>query len=316
VKYRDYYEVLGVDKNATQEQIKKAYRKLAKAYHPDANPGDKKAEEKFKEISEAYEVLGDEEKRKKYDRFGSEFNFTHGYDFDPSQFGFKTSNTRYGFGSNRGFSDFFDMFFGNGGIDLDEIFSSIGRKRYNVRDFSAYDSAGYQQKLRGEDKEAEVKISVADGFFGTEKHIVLETPNGRKKIAIKIPKGIRPGEKIRLAGQGGKGINGGANGDLYLTVNFREDEFSLKGSDIIQELELKPWTAALGGEVIVKTLEGRLSVNVPGGIRSGESIRIQGKGYHNSIGGRGDLFLKVKINNPAYLNEKQKALYRQLKDLG
>ncbi|NLU53706.1 MAG: DnaJ domain-containing protein [Clostridiaceae bacterium] len=313
MKYRDYYEILGVPKNATQDEIKKAYRKLAKAYHPDANPGDKKAEEKFKEINEAYEVLGDEEKRRKYDKFGREFNFSHGFDFDPSMYGFRPGNTRYEFrtsGAN-GFSDFFNMFFGDGGIDLDDLLG-FGRG-FSGRSFRQ--GRGFNQSIKGEDKEVEIKISVADGLKGAEKRIGLETPEGRKTLEIKIPKGIQPGGKIRIPGMGGKGTNGAPDGDLYLVVRFKEDDYVLKGSDIIQKIEVKPWIAALGGEATVKTSEGKIIVAIPAGIRSGGSIRIPGKGYYNSIGGRGDLYIEVIINNPEYLTEKQKELYRKLKEL-
>lgn len=315
MKYRDYYEVLGVSKDATQDQIKKAYRKLAKQYHPDANPGDKKAEEKFKEINEAYEVLGNEDKRRKYDQFGSQFNFSNGYDFDPSQFGFGRGNTRYEFrGSGAsGFSDFFDMFFGDGGINLDDLFSGGGFRSGGFR--SGRSGKGFQQSMKGEDREVELRIHVTDGLKGAEKQITLETPRGRKTLSIKIPKGIMPGGKIRLAGLGSPGINGGPDGDLYLVVQFKEEEFTLKGYDIFQKVEVKPWTAALGGETMVKTPDGRLLVKIPAGIRSGGSIRVAGKGYPNAMGGRGDLYLQVNINNPEYLSEKQKALYQQLKDM-
>lgn len=316
MKYRDYYEILGVQKEATQDQIKKAYRKLAKTYHPDANPGNKKAEEKFKEINEAYEVLGNDEKRKKYDQLGSEFNFANGYDFDPSQYGFNKGNTHYEYrtSGSGGFSDFFDMFFGDGGINIEDLFSSNGRSGFTKRGFTSNPAGSYQQSLRGADKEAEIKISVVDGLLGTEKHIGIESPKGKKTLSVKIPKGIQPGGKIRLAGQGGKGNNGSPDGDLMLIVRFKEDEYELKGYDIIQKIEVKPWIAALGGEVKVKTPESRIIVNIPKGIRNGGNIRIPGKGYYNSIGGRGDLFIQVYINNPEHLSEKQLELYRQLKE--
>lgn len=306
MKYRDYYEILGVSKNATQEEIKKAYRKLAKAYHPDANPGDKKAEEKFKEISEAYEVLGNEEKRRQYDQLGSRLNFSDGFDFDPSQFGF--DNIRYEFktSGDTGFSDFFNLFFGDGGINLDDFFGGGAG-------FSRRKTAPVMQ--RGQDKEVEIKISLLDGLKGSEKLIAIETPQGRIKLSIRIPKGILPGEKIRLKGQGGKGINGGPDGDLLLTVQFREEEYTLKGYDIVQNIEITPWLAALGGEKKVNIPDGKIIVTVPSGIRSGESIRIPGRGYPNNIGGRGDLYLKVTINNPDILSPKHLELYKQLRDL-
>ncbi len=315
MKYRDYYEILGVKKEATQDQIKKAYRKLAKTYHPDANPGNKKAEEKFKEINEAYEVLGNDEKRKKYDQLGSEFNFANGYDFDPSQYGFNKGNTRYEYRTtgSGGFSDFFDMFFGDRDINIDNLFSSSGQNGFTKRGFAS-NSGNYQQRLRGEDKEAEINISIIDGLLGPEKHITIESPKGRKTLSVKIPKGIQPGGKIRLAGQGGKGINGSPDGDLMLIVRFRTDDYELKGYDISQKIEVKPWVAALGGEVKVKTPESKIIVNIPQGIRNGGNIRIPGKGYYNAIGGRGDLFIQVYVNNPEHLSEKQLELYQKLKE--
>ncbi len=312
MRYRDYYKVLGLSKDATQDQIKKAYRKLAKAYHPDANPGNKESEEKFKEINEAYEVLGDTEKRRKYDQLGSKFNFTNGFDFDPSQFGFNNRKAHYEFrgSGSSGFSDFFDMFFGNGGIDFDDLFG-MGGTGFTHKGFSS--GHGFMQ--RGEDIEAEIKISVADGILGNEKQISIRTPSGMKKLAIKIPRGIQPNGKIRLKGQGGKGKNGGADGDLLLVVRFKDNDINIKGTDIIQKFEVKPWIAAVGGKETVNTPDGKIIVSVPAGIRSGESIRIPGKGYPNSIGERGDLFLKISINNPAHLSEKQLELYRKLKEL-
>lgn len=317
MKFRDYYEVLGIKREAKQDEIKKAFRKLAKKYHPDANPGDKKAEEKFKEINEAYEVLGNEEKRRKYDQFGSEFNFANGHDFDPSQFGFNNGKVRYEYrtSGSKGFSDFFDMFFGDGGINLDDILSSRGPTGFSSRGFSANRTGSFKQSIRGEDKEAEVKISVIDGLLGSEKHIGIETPQGKRTLSVKIPKGIQPGGKIRLTGQGGKGVNGGSDGDLFLVIRFKEDEYSLHGYDIHQKVEIMPWVAALGGELKVKTPEAMIIVNIPKGIRSGGSIRIPGKGYHNAIGGRGDLFIQVNINNPGHLSDKQLELYRELKKL-
>ena len=317
MKYHDYYKVLEVNKEATQDQIKKAYRKLAKAYHPDANPNDKKAEEKFTEINEAYEVLGNEDKRRKYDQLGSQYNFSNGYDFDPSQFGYGGGNARYEFrGSGvNGFSDFFDMFFGDGGINVEDMFSSKNRGFSYSGSSSTRGYTDSNQTIRGEDKEVEIKISVIDGLKGTEKQIVLDTPNGRKTLSVKIPKGVLAGSKIRLAGQGGMGKNGGVQGDLFLVVSFKDEEFSLKGYDITQEIEVTPWTCALGGDMMVKTPEGKILVKIPEGIRSGNNIRIPGKGYYNSIGGRGDLFIKLNINNPKRLTEKQKELYEKLKDL-
>jgi curved DNA-binding protein len=316
VQYRDYYEVLGVPKDASQDQIKKAYRKLAKAYHPDANPGNKKNEEKFKEINEAYEVLGNPENRKKYDQLGSRFNFTNGYDFDPSQFGFGRGG-RYEFRSAdaRGFSDFFDLFFGGGGIDIEDLFGGMRHNGFGGG-FPGGGSfrQGMRTEIKGQDREAEIRIPLVDGLKGAERKIAIDTPGGKKTLAVKIPKGIRPGGKIRLQGQGAPGVGGGPNGDLYLVVNFTEGEFSLQGHDITMSVPVYPWDAALGGEKTVNTPDGRILIKIPEGIQSGGRIRIPGKGYHTPAGGRGDLYISVRIVNPDRLTERQRMLYEQLRD--
>jgi len=309
VKYRDYYEILGVSKNASQDEIKKAYRKLAKKYHPDTHPGDKQAEEKFKEVNEAYEVLSDPEKRKKYDQFGNEWQFANGADFDPSQFGFG-KNVRYEFrsGGNSGFSDFFNMFFGDsdpfGAFDIDSFFGGrTGKSR----------SGFTQGRMKGEDSEAVLEITPEEGFAGVEKRFSIRTPEGEKTISLKIPAGIMPGEKIKLSGQGRPGFNGGPNGDLYLQIKFRSDsEFELKGLDLEKQIELYPWEAALGSTLTVKTPDGRISVKIPAGIKADGKIRIAGKGYKNRSGSRGDLYLRVKLVNPEVLDKRQLKLYEEL----
>lgn len=213
MQYKDYYSILGIDKNATQDDVKKAYRKLAKKYHPDANPNDKKAEDKFKEVNEAYEVLGDAGKRKKYDTFGSEVNFQNGYDFDPSQYGFG-NNVRYEYsaGSGENYSDFFNSFFGGGGFDLGSIFGGAGtnRRRQNYA-------------AKGEDIEAVIEILPEEGFSGIEKSVSIRGRTGDKNLSFRVPKGVRDGEKIRLKGQGEPGTNGGVKGDLYLVVKFKKE---------------------------------------------------------------------------------------------
>lgn len=315
MQYRDYYEVLGVPKNAPQDQIKKAYRKLAKAYHPDANPGKVKNEDKFKEINEAYEVLGNPENRKKYDQLGSQFQFSNGRDFDPSQFGFNNGRRyEYKSGDANGFSDFFDMFFGNN-INLDDLFGDRGRSGFS----SSFPGgktyqAGAKANIKGEDREFEIQIPVQDGLKGTERHIVIDAPTGRKTLAVKIPKGIQQGGKIRLQGQGSQGFGSGSSGDMFLVVNFKDDEFSLQGYDINMNAAVYPWIAALGGEETVNTPEGRIIVKIPEGIQSGGKIRIPGKGYYTPAGGRGDLFIIIRIVNPERLSDRQKKLYEQLKN--
>ncbi|NMA33858.1 MAG: DnaJ domain-containing protein [Clostridiaceae bacterium] len=312
MKYRDYYEILGVGKNASVDEIKKAYRKLAKKYHPDTHPGDKAAEEKFKEINEAYEVLGDPEKRKKYDQFGSQGQFYHGADFDPSQFGFG-DGMRYEFrSSGSGFSDFFDWIFGGGGpfgtFGDDSLF---GKRNRTGSRFSR------SMKMKGADKESVLEISIAEGFSGAEKLISLRGVDGEKRISLKIPAGIRQGEKIKLAGQGEPGINGGPRGDLYLRVEFRRDTvFELKDLDLEARLQLYPWDAALGAEKPFNTLDGRISVRIPSGVQTDSKIRVAGRGYRDKSGRRGDLFLRVAIVNPPRLSGEQLELYEKLAGTG
>jgi len=312
MEYKDYYKILGIDKNATQDEIKKAYRKLAKKYHPDARPGDKKAEEKFKEVNEAYEVLGDPEKRKKYDQFGQGYNFAHGSSFDPSQFGFG-KNVRYEYrtGRNSDFSDFFNMFFGGDSFEFNigNIFGRGGSAS------SGFNTGGFtgNYPMKGEDIEAEIEITPEEGFSGTNKTISLKKGKEDKTISFKIPQGIKEGEKIKLASQGKPGVNGGTNGDLYLKVKFKKSSFELDGMNLIAPLDLMPWQAALGDEVPADTLEGRILVKIPAGIQTDSKIRVANKGYRDRKGNRGDLYFRIRIMNPAILSDKERELYRQLK---
>lgn len=301
MEYKDYYKTLGVDKSASQDEIKKAYRKLAKKYHPDANPGNNKAEERFKEVNEAYEVLGDKDKRQKYDQFGT-MDFQNGMNFDPSQFG------HYEFrGSQNGFSDFFNMFFGEGGIDLNDLFGAGGGR---TRGFSS----GYSTRaqMRGEDIEAEMTISPEDGIEGVEKTFAIRNMNGSKTISVKIPRWIPEGGKIKLSGQGNPGIGGGPNGDLYITIKFKEGQYKLEGKNLIKKIEVFPWVAALGGEVKIQAPSGTIQVKIPAGIQTDQKIRIPKQGYGKNQRERGDLFIMVKIVNPRYLTNEQKTLYEQL----
>jgi curved DNA-binding protein len=311
MQYRDYYKILEVSKSASQDDIKKAYRKLAKKHHPDANPGDKKAEEKFKEINEANEVLSDPEKRKKYDQFGNNYNFANGSDFDPSQYGFG-KNVRYEYktGAGNDFSDFFNMFFGGSSFDLGNIFGnqanrSEGRSKSAFRrDFSA----------RGEDIEAEIDITPEEGFAGGEKRISLRSGSHEKTISFSVPPGILSGEKIKLSGQGSPGSNGGSNGDLILTVNFKPGRFLIEGRDATVSIDLLPWDAALGTEIPLATLSEKISIKIPAGIQTDSKIRVAGKGYKDKNGNRGDLYIKVRLVNPQIITAEMKKLFEKLKD--
>ena len=301
MKYKDYYSILGVDKKASPDEIKKAYRKLAKQHHPDKNKGDKKAEEKFKDVGEAYEVLGDEKKRAQYDQIGSNPTFQNGREFDPSQYGFGGNGVRYEYNTSGDHSDFFNMFFGGGGgFDINDLFGG--------------GSTRAQQVISGEDIDAEITITPEDGAAGVTQRIALQTHTGKRNITFKVPKGVRNGEKIRLKGQGGPGHGGGKNGDLYLTVRFKSSgRFAIEGTDLVTTVDLMPWDAALGTKIHVRTLSGRINVTIPAGVQTDNKIRIAGKGYPARDGKHGDLYIKVRIVNPKTLSEEMRALYEQLR---
>lgn len=304
MQYNDYYSALGIQKNASQEDIKKAYRKLAKKYHPDVNPGDKKAEENFKQVSEAYEVLSDPEKRKKYDTFGSATNFENGYDFDPSKYG-RNVRHEYQTGDTGNHSDFFNMFFGGSGFDFDlgSIFGNRGASGM---------SKNYSND--GKDIETQIEITIEEGFSGIEKRITLRSQRGEKSLTFKVPKGVKDGEKIRLHGQGEPGVNGGKNGDLFLVVKLKSsDKFTMEGNNLITIIDIMPWDAALGCEMAVETIDGKILIKVPAGIQTDSKIRAAGKGYTDRNGIRGDLYIKIRIVNPGNITDKMKELYEKLR---
>lgn len=312
MKYKDYYQILEINKDATPEEVKKSYRKLAKKYHPDANPGDKYAEERFKDINESYEVLSDEVKRKKYDQLCNSFNFKHGFDFDPSQFGF--GGQKYDFkGSETGpFSDFFDMFFSSDNVNFEDILGGFG---FGVKNKNNYTTQTTSNSKKGEDLEAELEITLEEAFWGCEKNISLKTSiNESKKFSIKVPAGIRNGEKIRLAGQGKVGPSG--SGDLFIKIKIKEhDRFELDGSDMIIEMPLSPWEAALGCKISIPSLDGNLVVNVPPAIQSGQRLRLTARGYKSGNGGRGDLFVEIKILVPKTLTDDERMLFEKLGEI-
>lgn len=306
MKYRDYYEILGVSENATSSDIKRAYKKLAKKYHPDLNQGDKSAEEKFKEINEAYEVLGDEGKRKKYDTFGQSYDFQNGADFDPSQYGFGNGGYQYYSTSNASdFSDFFNMFFGGhdgsrvSGFDLGSMFSNRRNK-----------------SVKGDDIESEIEINLLEAYEGTNKTISINVLGETKTISVKIPAGILPGKKIKIREQGGRGSRGGRNGDLLLKIKLRDEKgLKLEGLDLIKELPLSPWEAALGSDIVVKGLKDKVRIKVPEGIQSDEKIKLRGLGYRDMNGNKGDMYVRIKIVNPSYLTDEERKLYQRLKEI-
>lgn len=299
MEYKDYYKILGVDKNASENEIKKAYRKLAKKYHPDLNPGDNKAQEKFKEINEAYEVLGDADKKKKYDTFGSSYDFSAGSNFDPSQYGYSYTSS----GNAGDFSDFFNMFFGGSsssrGFNINDIFgggSGFGRRK---------------SQPQRQSYESELSITLEEGFNGTTKEVSLNFGGQVKKLSIKVPKGIFPGKKLKV-----KGDKWGIDGDIVFKINLLDDgKNRLDNLDIISKTNLLPWEAALGTKAVVQTLDGKIKVNIPKGIEGGKKIRVPGRGYIDMDGRRGDLYIEANIVNPPSLSEEEEKLYERLKEI-
>lgn len=286
MEYKDYYKILGVEKTASADEIKKAFRKLAKENHPDLVGGDKKKEEKFKEINEAYEVLGDEAKRKEYDAIGAG-GFRQGMNFDPRDFGFDSYETT----NAGGFSDFFNLFFGGAG------------RRAGNGGFSY--TTGKAPRAR---YEAEVTITIEEGYRGTTRTLTLGGGTSPKTIEVKIPKGITPGKKIRVRGE-----KFGIAGDIYVAIRFAEGA-KLEGINLIRTLTLAPWEAYFGTKRTVETMDGKIRVTIPARVHSGSRIRVADKGYRDMKGKTGDLYFEVAIDNPS-LNEKQEKLMQELMDL-
>ncbi len=320
VQYKDYYKILGVSRNATQDEINKAFRKLAKKYHPDFNPNNKEAEEKFKEINEAYEVLKDPEKRKRYDMLGA--NWEHGQNFDPPpgfeniKFHFRTGGGGGGF---EGFSDFFDLIFGDlFGDSSSTTFKGRNRScRYssdpfgNSHTFYGSDMCG-DLGSQSADSEAEIELTLEDAYKGGKKTITLSDGTSSKVLTVNIPPGVSEGSKIRLAGQGRMGPDG-KKGDLYLKVKLLPHHlFKLEGNNVILDLPLTPWEAALGCSVTIPTLDGRVELKIPPGTSSGQKLRLRGKGMGRGAK-RGDLFARVQIKVPKNLSPRERELYEELK---
>lgn len=297
-KFRDYYQVLGIDKNATEQEIKTAYRKLARKYHPDVNAGSKKAdaEEKFKEINEAYEVLSDPEKRSKYEHLGS--NWRHGQEWQPPPDMDGPQNYTWTNNEN-GFSDFFEILFGRGGMD----------------GFSAYRKTG-DRKLKGRDLETDIQLTLEEAFHGGEKHLQLNSREGIKNLDVKIPPGIQEGSKIRLKGMGGDGYAGGEKGDLYLRVSLTPHGiYTLNNYNIEAEVSIFPHQAVLGDKISVPTLDGNVIMTLLPMARSGQKLRLKGKGWPKTDGGRGDQYIRINIDIPPSMTTAEKELYSKLAEL-
>ncbi len=301
VKYKDYYGTLGVSRTATDPEIKAAYRKLARQCHPDTNPGDKSAEEKFKEIAEAYEVLKDPEKRKRYDTLGA--NWKAGADFNPPPGGFSGFDfgNLSGFGKNSPFSDFFDVLFGQ----------TFGPGGPNA---AGGPFAGARPMTKGADQEAEIELTVEELARGAARNIQVTKPGqGTKNLQVKIPAGVRPGSKVRVPGEAAT-APGGPSGDLYLRVKLKpHPQFTLEGDNIVSELQISPALAVLGGEVTVDTLDGPVHINVPALSQTGRMLRLRERGLprlKQTV--RGDHMVRLKVNIPKQVTAEEKDLYEHL----
>ena len=306
VKYKDYYDILGVQRSATEKEIKSAFRKLARKYHPDTNKGNKDAEEKFKEINEAYEVLGDAEKRKRYDTLGN--TFRSGSDFTPPP-GFD-----FGFDFSRGgpkpqespFSDFFEMLFGE------------ALKGGRTSPFGDAFTQGYsspQTKRKGDDHYLELELAIEEAYKGTTRKIDINIPGREiRRLEVKIPSKVHEGSKIRMSGEGLPGRNGAPPGDLYLVVKFKPHPFfKVDGDNINSSINITPAEAVLGTDVQIPTLDGPVKIEIPAGTQNDKILRLRGKGFYNSKKDlRGEHFVKVKINIPSAVSEEEKKLYQEL----
>ena len=287
MKFKEYYKILGLENSkVTIDQIKVAYRKQAKKYHPDVNVGNKLAEERIKDINEAYRILSNATTKRKYDRT---WNYNIGYKQKRARQ--KTSSDVAG--------EFFGMFFGN-----NEIKEEIAQSKI--------------PPVKGENIETEINITIEDGFYGTEKTIALKNIEGKTKtITVKIPEGIQDGEKIRLIGQGKIGKNGGKNGDLYIKINIDDGKkYKLNGSDLYTTIPISPWEAALGTKAKVNSIDDtKTAIYIPNGVQSGETIEIPQKGYKTPKGERGNLIAQIQIVVPEKLTKEEKEMFKKLKEI-
>jgi curved DNA-binding protein len=296
MEFIDYYKILGVSKNASEEDIKKAYRKLARKHHPDLNPNDKEAHKKFQQINEANEVLSDPAKRKKYDQYGKDWQ--HAEQFEQAR---QSQQRGQGFGG-QGFTGDFE------GGDFSDFFTSM------FGDMHGGSFRQRQTKYRGEDYQAELQLNLIDVY---KTHQQVLTVNG-KNIRITIPAGVENGQKIKIKGHGGPGINGGPNGDLYITFHIiNNSSFRRDGNDLHTTIDLDLYTAVLGGEITVDTLNGKVKLKVQPETQNGTRIKLKGKGFpvYKKEEEFGDLVITFQIKIPTKLNERQKELFEQLSKL-
>ena len=305
MQFKDYYATLGVPKTASQDEIRKAFRKLARQYHPDVAKDKKAAEAKFKEINEANEVLGDPQKRAKYDELGSDWNQPRAQQQARSweeMFGQGGGGFDFGGGGGRGnggggggFSDFFEAFFGGRGAA-----GGRPRARRNVQQ-------------RGEDVEFELAVTIDEALHGGKKSFAVEGGGGRETITVTVPKGVREGQRIRLSGKGEPGAGGGEPGDLYLRVVVRAyGDYRIEGHDLIRAIPVPVTKAVLGGEVEVQTLDGAVKLKIPAGTQPGQKFRIKGRGLPSGKDTRADFYAEVKVVIPTAVADRERKLWEEL----
>ena len=318
VEFKDYYEVLGVSPKATDDEIKKAFRTLARKYHPDVAKDKKTAEEKFKEINEANEVLSNPESRRKFDQLGADWK-TGAQSQQPQGRGGEPFGGQDGPGGEdefqfggTGFSDFFEQFF--------------GRRTGRARGSSPFDSPEFahgqgepEEATRGQDIKGEILITLDEVLKGATRAISVRRTNARtgreetETYQVRIPKGVQAGQSVRVSGKGGEGSSGGSAGDIYLRVRFAQHpDWQVHGSDLTGQLELAPWEAVLGATVPVQTFEGRISIKVPPGFQQGQRLRVRGRGLPAGAAKRGDLYIEVSIQVPTHLGKDEERLWKEL----
>ena len=307
-KTKDYYDIVGVKRDASEDDIKKAYRKLARKFHPDLNPGDKAAEEQFKLLQEAYDVLSNAEDRKLYNQYGENWRAVKaGAGAPPPGWQGAGGSAREGGAQGFDFGDFDFSRFRSAGTDaagfdiFEELFGGgAGRGRAT-------------RSGRGHDVEAELELSLEEAHRGGRRTLQMQADEP-KTIEVNIPQGVRDGSMIRLPGQGGSGSNGGEPGDLYLHIRLRPHPvFTVKGDDLETELPVTPWEAVLGAKVEAPTIEGKVELTVPPGAKSGQRLRLRGQGLNKRTGGRGDEYVRLKIVVPKDVSAEERHLYEELK---
>ena len=298
---RDFYEILGVPRSASQEEIQQAYRTLARAYHPDVN-ADPAAEDRFKDISEAYAVLSDPQTRRRYDAFGPDFRQVP-EDVDPETW--RRARAGAGAGAGAGPGGFRGSPFGTGAgdVDVEDLLGGL---------FGGRAGRGWGP-IPGADQEAELEVTVEEAYHGTQRTVTMQGADGQRSFDVRVPAGVTNGQSIRLAGQGGRGSGGGRPGDLYFVIRIaRHPRYRVEGRDLHVDLPLAPWEAALGTSVVVDTPGGETKVKVPAGTSSGRRLRLRGRGLPHHRGRPGDLFAEARIMVPGELSPGERQLFEQL----